>query len=259
MASNPQSLVPNPELDRLVRRVDEDRWLALRFAPGEVRARLIALYAVNYEIARTAEIVSEAALGDIRLEWWRSALEQMAEGSAPPPHPALAAFYATTPYVNLAYPLITIAETRAVDLAPAPFKTWGDLEKYVAGTARVLMYAATECCGVSLTSADHQRFRECAALAWAYVGLLRSEPVWTARGRSFLPEGATGAEMLARARTAYDEAHALSAALPVETFPAYGYVALVPGYARALEQGRRETPQLGRKAILIAASARGRI
>jgi 15-cis-phytoene synthase len=72
------------DLDRLVRRVDEDRWLALRFAPEEVRARLIALYAVNYEIARTAEIVSEPALGDIRLEWWRSALEQMAEGSAPP-------------------------------------------------------------------------------------------------------------------------------------------------------------------------------
>jgi hypothetical protein len=38
------------DLDTLVRRVEEDRWLAARFAPPLVRERLIAIYAVNYEI-----------------------------------------------------------------------------------------------------------------------------------------------------------------------------------------------------------------
>ena len=64
-------------LDDLVRRVDEDRWLASRFAPADVRARLIALYAVNYEIARTAEVVREPGVGDIRLAWWRDALAEI--------------------------------------------------------------------------------------------------------------------------------------------------------------------------------------
>ncbi|MBC8107455.1 MAG: squalene/phytoene synthase family protein, partial [Anaerolineae bacterium] len=64
------------DLGTLVRRVDEDRWLASRFAPAPVRERLIALYAVNYEIARLSETVREAPLGDIRLEWWRSALSE---------------------------------------------------------------------------------------------------------------------------------------------------------------------------------------
>lgn len=247
------------ELDQLVQRVDEDRWLAARFAAERERAALIALYALNYEIARTAETVSEPGLGAIRLEWWRTELDTMAEGYLPAPHPALAAFFSTARYINLAFPMISIVEARAVDLEPAPFKTWEALEKYVASTAGALMYAAQESCGGSLLTTEGMRFRTCAAQAWAYVGLLRSEPVWAARGRSFLPEGATTAEMLERARKAYEEAKELSAGMPTEAFPAYGYVALVPGYLRALEQGRRETPQLGRKGILIAASARGRI
>ena len=56
------------DLDADVRRHDEDRWLASRFAPADVRARLIAIYALNYEIARTAEVVSTPALVEIRLD-----------------------------------------------------------------------------------------------------------------------------------------------------------------------------------------------
>ncbi|MBK8544168.1 MAG: hypothetical protein IPL62_11845 [Caulobacteraceae bacterium] len=47
------------DLDTLVRRVDEDRWLAARFAPPLVRERLIAIYAVNYEIARRRPCVKQ--------------------------------------------------------------------------------------------------------------------------------------------------------------------------------------------------------
>ena len=40
--------------------------LASRFAPPEARRQLIALYALNYEIAHTAETVTQATLGDMR-------------------------------------------------------------------------------------------------------------------------------------------------------------------------------------------------
>ena len=58
----------------LVRAGDKDRYLASLFAPDELRPYLLALYAFNIEIARVRETVSEAALGEIRLQWWRDAI-----------------------------------------------------------------------------------------------------------------------------------------------------------------------------------------
>ena len=61
----------------LVRQHDHDRFLCSLFAPSEKREGLFALYAVNSEIARTREIVSEPMLGLIRLQWWREAIDSV--------------------------------------------------------------------------------------------------------------------------------------------------------------------------------------
>ena len=246
------------DLDTLVHRIDEDRWLASRFAPAPVRTRLVAVYAVNYEIARTAEIVRESALGDIRLEWWRSALNEIAEGGPPKKHPALEALHGAE-CASAARAMIGVAQARAADLEVAPFRTWDALDAYVAGTSRGLMAAALEACEVRVEAAGQTRFLDRAALAWAYVGLLRAAPFWAARGRTFLPDGATDADVLRRARGAYAEATPLARSMPAAAFPAFGYVALVPGYLRALERGGRERPLFWRQASIIAASATGRI
>ncbi|MBL8548071.1 MAG: squalene/phytoene synthase family protein [Hyphomonadaceae bacterium] len=246
--------MPTEDLDTLVRRVDEDRWLATRFAPPPVRARLIAMYAVNYEIARLPETVREAPLGAIRLEWWRSALSEGALQA----HPALEALRASGGGA-VAGMLAGIAEARGADFEIAPFATWTALENYVAGTARTLIAAAVEACDVGALGAEQEQFVDRAALAWAYAGLLRAAPYWAARGRRFLPNGATEAEMLQRARGAYAEAKTLAPKMPAAAFPAFGYVALAPGYMRALQRGRREQALLWRQASLVAASATGRI
>jgi phytoene/squalene synthetase len=68
-------------LDDLVRRVDPDRWLAARFiGDAAARADVIALYGLNYELARVAGGVSNALMGEIRLTWWREAMEEVAAG-----------------------------------------------------------------------------------------------------------------------------------------------------------------------------------
>jgi phytoene synthase len=195
----------------------------------------------------------------MRLEWWRSALEEIAEGHASRAHPALAAFSETARSLGLARVLMGVVETRAADMEAAPFKTWSDLERYIAGTARALMWAAAESCDANLATAEQLRFLDCAARAWGYCGLLRAEPHWAARGRSFLPEGASRDEMLTRSRTAYDEAKPLARGLPAAAFPAIGYVALVPGYLRVLDRGKFETALFVRQATLVAASATGAI
>ena len=50
-----------------------DRFYAALFAQAEARADLIALAAFSGEIERISRQVSEAALGEIRVAWWRDA------------------------------------------------------------------------------------------------------------------------------------------------------------------------------------------
>jgi phytoene synthase len=51
-----------------------DRYYAALFAPPDLREDLIAIAAFDGEIARIAPRVSDAALGEIRITWWRDAL-----------------------------------------------------------------------------------------------------------------------------------------------------------------------------------------
>jgi 15-cis-phytoene synthase len=244
------------DLDADVRRFDEDRWLASRFAPADVRARLIAIYALNHEIARTAEIVSQPAMGAIRLAWWREALAEVAEGKPPRAHPALQAYAAVEP--DAASPHWEgLLVARASDLEPAPFSAWADVEAYIDGAAGNVMRLALSACG------DREAPPEAVAMAaraWGYVGLLRSEKAWRARGRNVLPREGGGAEdMQERARAAYVSAqHLARGGFATAGFPALGYVALVPGYLRALQKGRAERPLLVRQLKLVAAAALGR-
>ena len=68
-----------------VRRHDRERYLTALFAPSDRREDLLALYAFNLEVARTRESVREAMLGQIRLQWWRDALDEIQAGSRPMP------------------------------------------------------------------------------------------------------------------------------------------------------------------------------
>src|SRR5437879_13904921 len=66
------------DLDDLVRRADPDRWLSSRFiAQPAARADVVTLYAYDYELARAPKVASNALMGEIRLTWWREALDEI--------------------------------------------------------------------------------------------------------------------------------------------------------------------------------------
>jgi phytoene synthase len=69
------------DFDARLKRTDEDRWLATRYAPADARERLVALYLLNQELQRALH-AKEAMLGKIRLQWWRETLAQLG-GAAP--------------------------------------------------------------------------------------------------------------------------------------------------------------------------------
>jgi phytoene synthase len=248
-------LDPGPDLglDLEVRRVDGDRWLASRFAPREARARLIAIYALNHEIARTGDVVSQAAIGDIRLAWWREALGEVFSGGQARPHPVLGAFaraHAQTPLPRDA--LEALIDARGRDLDPAPFSTFVEIDAYLEATAGNLMRVAASACEATLDTA----LVAAAARAWGYAGLLRAASQWRARGRSILPrESDNPHAMVERARSAYGRARAEAAS--AKAFPAIGYLALTPLYLRAIENGRAEPSLFSRQLRLVGASATG--
>jgi phytoene synthase len=240
-------------LSALVRRVDEDRWLAARFAPRPPRDRLMAIYAVNYEIAKTVETVREPRLGMIRLAWWREAISEIAEGKGAPAHPAAEALESALPLPLGEFQ--TIIEARERDLDATPFAGWAELQTYVDATAGAVFRLGLAASGAAPVTDD---FVVPAGRAWGFAGLLRAREVWAGRGRTAIPEQTRGeglAYFADRARTAYAEARRASRDLGPDFFPAYGYLALVPAYLKSA----RTPALLARQFTLLKASLTGEI
>jgi 15-cis-phytoene synthase len=72
---------------------DRDRWLACLYAPAVARPGLIALMALDLELAQLVVTTTEPMLGEIRLAWWRERLEELDAGKVPA-QPLLAALKA---------------------------------------------------------------------------------------------------------------------------------------------------------------------
>src|SRR5262249_10286090 len=66
---------PFAACEALVRNADYDRYLSALFVPAERRKHVLALYAFNYEVAKTAESVTQPLMGQMRLQWWCDALD----------------------------------------------------------------------------------------------------------------------------------------------------------------------------------------
>jgi len=121
------------DLDALIRRVDPDRWLSSRFvADPATRADVIAIYAFDHELARAPRVTSQSMLGEIRLAWWREALDEIFEARAVRAHPtaqALARAVARHSLPRESLEMMLDARYRELDPAPmidAERAVWAD-------------------------------------------------------------------------------------------------------------------------------------
>lgn len=78
---------PIAELTQRVRQGDRDRFLTGLFAQPEKRQTLFTIYALEFELARIPELVSEPMLREIRLQWWRELIDAIASGHGQNMHP----------------------------------------------------------------------------------------------------------------------------------------------------------------------------
>lgn len=231
-------------LDDLVRRVDPDRWLTTRFiADPAARADVIALYGLNYELARVAGGVSNALMGEIRITWWREAMEEVAAGKTPRKHPNVEALAASGFDPNA---LAALADARFTDLDEGPLKDEAAVLAYVDGTAGALAVLAARRLD---PSADPYAVKG-AARAWGLAGLWRLKSA----GRSRLPESWTQADVKQRVEAQLKAARGEVRGLPVTAFPAVAPAALARAYVSGREMG-----ELEKKARLTFSVATGRL
>ncbi len=167
-----------------VRKLDRDRFVCSLFVKPDVRADLMALYAFNLEVSRVAEVVSEPMIGEIRLQWWREAIDEIYAGK-PRKHQVVEALAKAVNNAKLPrQPFDTLIDARAQDLEETPPDTMHNFVNYAEGTSATLMTQAVRIAGgggTDLAAAQH------GGIAWALTGLLRAIPFHAAQGRVVLP------------------------------------------------------------------------
>ena len=166
------------EVGRIVRRHDPDRFLATLFAPPARRETLFVLYAVNHELARAREAVSNPTLALIRLQWWR----EVAEG-ARRRHEVAGPLGAALDDGRLqAADVLEMIEAREAEAYPV--EDMAGFQSYVRGAFGGVMVAAGRALGAE--GAALGTLRDFGA-AYGMAGILRSAGAVARQDRCVLP------------------------------------------------------------------------
>ncbi len=247
---------------------DRDRYLAALLAPRHARADLIALAAFLGEVARIPDAVNEPMMGEIRLQWWRDALEGADARTGSPVADAIQVTIARRALPRETFFTFLEANARALTQVSA---TEDELKVHLDETDGATFRLAARILGVEAGSAANELLRA-AGQAYGRVRVLRDLPASLAKGRSLLPAqdvadwAAAVQPALRAARAGLDEVRRLAPAAPAAVLPAILPVALVEPYLTALEglgsdvaREKADINPLTRVWRLWGASARGRV
>lgn len=243
--------------ETVVREGDPDRFWAALFAPADKRPHLLALYAFNFEVARIRNSVREALLGEMRLQWWRDALQGEARGDVRG-NPVAAALDDTIVKFRLPrQALVDLIDARVFDLYDDTMPTLNDLEGYCGETSSSLIRLGTMILadGSDPGAADAAGH---AGVAYALTGLLRAFPWHARRGQVYVPQDilashgvvredivsgrggpgliAAQADLRSVARRHLAQTRVLQGSIPPNVRPAFQPLALVEPYLKRMER-----------------------
>ncbi|EIE51555.1 hypothetical protein C357_08561, partial [Citreicella sp. 357] len=131
---------------QLVERGDPDRFAATMAAPAPARAALFAIYAFNVEVARAPWLTQESMIAEMRLQWWRDALEEIRKGGLVRRHEVV------TPLAHVidagsADLLDRLVGARRWDIYKDPFEDAAHFTRYLEETSGHLVAAAARALG----------------------------------------------------------------------------------------------------------------
>ncbi len=238
-----------------VQRGDPDRFRAAMAAPPETRDVLFPLYAMNVEVSRAPWVTEEPMIAEMRLQWWRDALEEIACGDNPRRHQVV------TPLAGiLDDPACAVLDrlvlARRWDIYRDPFEDAAAFEAFLNDTGAGLMWVAARALGAPDTA--EQTVRDI-GYAQALAAWFRAIPALERAGRVPLVDG-TGAAI---SRLAQDGAARLLGARGGQSaLPKRARAALLPAWqaGRILAMVARDPARVARgETDLPPAAARMRL
>lgn len=134
----------------IVRQARRAHYAAILFAPENARDALWAMAALDIELSRIPDLVTQPLAGQMRLQWWREALagnEKYEPGGNPVMRALNAACAAHQMSAARLLPLVDAHETLLFDVC---FETRADLERYIAARAGTLAQVAVDVCCAAL-------------------------------------------------------------------------------------------------------------
>jgi phytoene synthase len=215
--THPDPAFPSPAVVDVARSHATDRYLAALLAPAHAQGDLVILAAYAGELMRVPLLVREAAIGEIRLAWWRDTLSVPGSATGNPVADAVAELAARrglsrdlllAPIEGISRELYEDGVRDAHELAHYADETQGSLLRLALGVLGGRTPGAT--------SADAAI--DTAARALAFTRLALTLPQHLAHGRLPLPPGYVGAAdpRASDAAAARDAARAIVEALARE-------------------------------------------
>ncbi len=166
----------------IVRSGDPDRFLAAMAAPPAARGVLFPVYALNVEAARAPWVTAEPMIAEIRLQFWRDALDEIADGKDPRRHEVIEPLSEVIDAEGARLLDLAVA-ARRWEIAREPFAGVAPLRGHLWDLAGGLMWAAARALGAK----DEDAVRG-TGYAGGLAGWLVAVPELTARGLAPLPD-----------------------------------------------------------------------
>ncbi len=169
----------------MVRIHDPDRFLLSLLMPPALRPPLWALFAFNFEVAKTREVVTDTTIGLIRLTWWREKIADIYASRDIQGHDVLSALADTIRAYHLPQELFDqIIYAREFDLEDIPPENLGGLINYADFTTTPLTALA---CAITGDVVDTKIMRD-VSIAYALSGLLSAIPFHAQHHRCYMPQ-----------------------------------------------------------------------
>ena len=191
----------------IVERGDPERFAAVMAAPRAARAVLWPIYAFNVEVGRAPWLTREPLIAEMRLQWWRDVLDEIAAGGPVRRHEVATPLAAAVGAGGAPY-LRPAVDARMWDVQEAGFEDGAGLWSHLDGIASGLLRAAAHGLGAPPEEAGGEALGR-AGRAQGLANWLLAVPALEAAGKRPLPDGRpeavallarTGLSMLQAAR-----------------------------------------------------------
>lgn len=169
----------------LVRSRDYDGFLCSLLLPEGARRSALALRAFNVELAQVKDTVSQKTIGLMRMQFWKTAIEDIYRDDPPVQPICYELWKAVRKHTLTKRWMSRIISEREKDLEDRAYRNLQELEAYSENTQSSLLYLLLEVLGVKDVHADHAASH--IGKAQGIITCLRAAPYHSRRRKVYLP------------------------------------------------------------------------